>query len=60
MNKNDIIALRLIGGGRGLTDRGNVIVSAAAQSLLKRGLIEYAAGRWIGYKLTNAGRLVIA
>ena len=60
MNENELTALRLIGGGRGLTNRGIVIVSAAAASLLQRGLIEYAASRWVGYKLTDAGRQVIA
>jgi hypothetical protein len=62
MNANDIAALRLIGsgGGKGLTNHANVIVSAAAAGLLQRGLIDYDASRWVGYKLTNAGRCAIA
>jgi hypothetical protein len=60
MDRNHLLALRLIECGRGLTERGNVIVSAAARSLLRFGLIEYAANRWAGYKLTKAGRLIIA
>ena len=61
MNDNEIAALRLIAsGGKGMTERANMLVSAAAANLLRLGLIEYASACWVGYKLTKAGRLVIA
>ena len=61
MNAKDVAALRLIHSSRskGLTELGNVIVSAAVAGLLQRGLIEYASNCWVGYKLTRAGRSAI-
>ena len=49
-------ALNLIcGGGSGLTALGNALVSRQAKALLDSGLIDYAPGRKVGYKLTKKG-----
>lgn len=56
MTDRDTTALRLIdSGGKGMTERANVLVSAAAPRLLSMGLIEYSS-RFVGYRLTRAGR----
>ena len=60
MTESEMKALKMIeGSGKGLTELGNVIVSRAANALLKAKLIDYAPSRNIGYTLTEAGRALI-
>ena len=62
LNEHQLLALRLIGNGWGtkITNYGNVLVSAQAQSLQRAGLIVQEPRRWIGYKLTAVGRIIVS
>jgi hypothetical protein len=60
LDPEQLLALRLIGNGWNtkLTPFGNAIVSAQVQSLQRAGLIVQEPRRWMGYRLTAAGRTI--
>ena len=60
LDPRQLLALRLIDNGWNtkLTPFGNAIVPAQAQSLQRAGLIVQEPRRWMGYRLTAAGRTI--